>query len=125
MALFNDLTATAEGAIKLMDRMGRDYKKGDIEAVRRSAQEIAGFDRKITNAAYAHEELMPIASLFNRGKENITDTAFEVMLAKTKLLYTSVRDSAMSVRLMLDYWRNPNSGSVRKKIFADCNSERG
>ena len=125
MALFSDLAATAKEALKLIEKMGRHYKKGDIEAVKRCAPEIESFDRKITNAAFAHEELMPIASLFNRGKENITDTAFEVMLAKTKLLYLSVLDSARSVRRMLDWWRKSFVGHARKKILADCNSERG
>jgi len=122
-ALFTELAATAEEALKLIERMGRDYKKGDIDAVKRSAPEIISFDRKITNPAFAHGELMPIASLFNRGKENINDMAFEVMMAKTRLLYASVRDSARSVRRMLEQWGTPKTGGRRKKMFADCNSE--
>ena len=123
-ALFHELAATAEEAIKLMDKMDRDYKKGDIETVKRCASEIISFDRKITNPAFAHEELMPIVSLFNRGKENITDTGFEVMTAKTRLLYVSVRDSSRSVRRMLEQWGTPKTGGRRKKMFVDCNSER-
>ncbi|MFQ5431296.1 MAG: glycosyltransferase family 9 protein [Nitrospinota bacterium] len=123
-ALFEGLAATAEQALKLIEKMGGDYKKGDIEAVKRSAPEIVRFDRKITNPAFVHEELMPIASLFNRGKGNITDMAFEIMLVKTRLLYASVRDSALSVRRMLEQWGTTKTGGRRNRIFADCNNER-
>ena len=122
-ALFGELAATAQEASKLIDKMGSAYKKGNIDAVKRSAPEIVRFDKQITNLAFVHEELMPIASLFNRGKENITEMGIEVMLAKTKLLYTSVRDSARSVRRMLDYWSGQKNSGSRKKMLADCNSE--
>ena len=122
-ALFGELAVTAQEACKLIDKMGSAYKKGNIDAVKRFAPEIVSFDKQITNKAFVHEELMPIASLFNRGKENITNIAIEVMLAKTRLLYTSVRDSARSVRHMLDYWSNHKNRGSRKKVLADCNSE--
>ena len=118
---FHELASTAGEAIKTVDKMSRDYKNGKVAMVKRGAGKLVEFDKKTVMLAYANEEQMPIAGLFNRGKGNITEMPLEIMLAKTKLLYTGVRDSARFVRRMLGVWGGTEDAVHSRSELVDCN----
>jgi lipopolysaccharide heptosyltransferase II len=101
---FQELAAAAAEAVKLLNSMNKDYRNGKIDRFKRGGAKLGEIDKKIELLAHAHEELMPLVSLFERGKENVTDAPLEIMLARTRPLYMALQDSARFVRRMLAEW---------------------
>ncbi|GMT41996.1 MAG: heptosyltransferase [bacterium] len=118
--VFEKLESSAGEAMEFVSGVKSDYMKGKLDRVKKCAAAIQDFDRKIAVLAHTHEELMPLVALFDRGKQNITDSGLEIMFEKTRLLYAGMRDSAREMARMLDVWGRERGVTQYGEKFVGC-----
>lgn len=119
-AIFGQLAAIADEAMQNISRMKSNYRKGNLESLKRGGPKIEELDRAIIQLAHTNEELMPLVAIFDKGKQNITDERLNAMLEKTALLYAGMRDSARRMGKLLSVWDRECDAQRSGKKFVDC-----
>lgn len=74
----------------LTEKMFNAFKSSNIQLLKDLSYELQKVDDDIVNIGMANSRIRPITFMFHFGKDNLEESSIDIMLDRTKILYTTL-----------------------------------